>query len=97
MHTDITLHLQATPPIFSKLHDSLNFVSETLDYRWSLLLETLFAVSDTLVAIGALEFYYAQVPYSMKGLVTSIIYGILGFFMTRSQVALLPFKMRSLE
>ena len=38
------------------------------------------AISDTLVAIGALEFYCAQVPYLMKGSVTGIIYGILGFF-----------------
>ena len=82
---------------FYQLHDSLNFLSETLDYRWLIILESLIAISDLLIAIGALEFYCAQVPYSMKGLVAGIFYGLLGFFMMLSQGLLLPFKMTSLE
>ena len=83
--------------IFYQAHDSLNFLSETLDYRWLIILEALMAISDLLVAIGALEFYCAQVPYSMKGLVAGIIYALSGFFMMLSQGVLLPFKMTSLE
>ena len=78
-------------------HKSLNFLSATLDYRWLILLEALFGISDTLVAIGTLEFYCAQVPYSMKGLVAGVMYGLLGFFMMLSQVVLLPFTTKSLE
>ena len=83
--------------IFHKPHSSLNFLSETLDYRWSSLLEALLAISDTLIGIGSLEFYCAQVPYSMKGLVAGIIYGLLAIFMMLSQGVLLPFTLRSLE
>ena len=83
--------------MFSKSNDSLNFLSETLDYRWLIILEALMAISDLLVSIGALEFYCAQVPYSMKGLVAGIFYGLVGFFMMLSQGLLLPFTMTSLE
>ena len=55
------------------------------------------AISKLLAIIGALEFYCAQVPYSMKGLVAGIIYALLGFFVMLSQGLLLPFKMTSLE
>ena len=97
-YTHITPSSNATLScIFSKSHDSLNFLSETLDYRWLIILEAIVAISDLLVAIGALEFYCAQVPYSMKGLVAGIFYGLLGFFMMLSQGLLLPFKMTSLE
>ena len=78
-------------------HESPNSLSTALDYRWMILLEALLAISDTLIVIGSLEFYCAQVPYSMKGLVAGIIYSFLGFFMILSQVVLLPFTMRSLE
>ena len=83
--------------IFYQSHDSMDFLSETLDYRWIIILEVLIAISDLLVAIGALEFYCAQVPYSMKGLIAGVIYALLGFFMMLSQGLLLPFKMTSLE
>ena len=55
------------------------------------------AISKLLVLIGGLEFYCAQVPYSMKGLVAGIIYGLLCIFIMLSQGLLLPFKMTSLE
>ena len=97
-YTHITPSSNATLScIFSKSNDSLNFLSETLDYRWLIILEVLMAISDLLVVIGALEFYCAQVPYSMKGLVAGIFYALLGFFVMLSQGLLLPFKMTSLE
>ena len=54
-------------------------------------------ISELLAMIGALEFYCAQVPYSMKGVVAGIFYSLLGFFIMFSQGLLLPFKMTSLE
>ena len=83
--------------IFSKSYDSLNFLSETLDYRWIIILEALMAISELFAVVGALEFYCAQVPYSMKGLVAGIFYALLAFSMIFSQGLLLPFKMTSLE
>ena len=83
--------------IFNKSSDRLNFLSETLDYRWLIILEALMAISELFVAIGALEFYCAQVPYSMKGLVAGIFYGLLVSFVMLSQGLILPFMMTSLE
>ena len=97
-YTHITPSSNATLScIFYQSHDSTDFLSETLDYRWLIILEALMAISDLFVLIGALEFYCAQVPYSMKGLVAGIFYALLGFFMMLSQGLLLPFKMTSLE
>ena len=83
--------------IFYKPQDDLQFLSETLDHRWIILLEALVAISELLVVIGALEFYCAQVPYSMKGLVAGIIYGLLAIFMMLSRGVLQPFKSESLD
>ena len=83
--------------IFYKPHVGLNYLSETLDYRWIILLEALVTISELLVVIGTLEFYCAQVPYSMKGLVAGIVYGLQGFFMMLAQGLLLPFTITSLE
>jgi peptide/histidine transporter 3/4 len=83
--------------IFNQPRDSPNYLSDTLDYRWIILLEALVAISELLVAIGGLEFYCAQVPYSMKGLVAGIFYGLLVFFMMLSQALVLPITMTSLE
>ena len=60
-YTHITPSSNATfSCIFSKSNDSLNFLSETLDYRWLIILEALVAISELFVAIGALEFYCAH-------------------------------------
>ena len=68
-----------------------------LDYRWTIVLEIALAVSDSFVLVGSLEFFCAQVPYSMKGLVAGIIYSFIGIFMVLSQEIVLVFKMKSLE
>ena len=68
-----------------------------LDYRWTIVLEIVLAVSDSFVLVGSLEFFCAQVPYSMKGLVAGIIYSFIGIFMVLSQEIVLVFKMKSLE
>ena len=57
---------------------SASFISKTMDYRWFALAKVLFAISDMMFAIGIIEFYCAQVPYSMKGLVIGTYYSCLG-------------------
>ncbi len=49
-----------------------------IDYRWFVLVQFLFAVSNMMLVVGVIEFYCAQVPYSMKGLMAGIYYGFLG-------------------
>ena len=41
-------------------------VNKAIDYRWFALVEVLFAISFTVVVMGIIEFYCAQVPFSMK-------------------------------
>ena len=61
------------------------------------MLEIALAVSDSFVLVGSLEFFCTQVPYSMKGLVTGIIYSFIGIFMMLSQEIVVVFKMKSLK
>ena len=68
-----------------------------MDYRWTVLSESLLAVLELMVIMGGNEFYCAQVPYSMKGLTAGIIHAFLGMFMALSQVVSLPFKSGELE
>ena len=48
-----------------------------LDYKWFFIPDFLNIISLLLIAIGAMEFFCAQIPYSMKGLVAGIVYGLL--------------------
>ena len=73
------------------------FLTKSLDFKWTILLEILLAISDSFILVGGLEFYCAQVPYSMKGLVAGILYGFIGIFMMFSQEIMLPFTTKSLE
>ena len=60
-------------------HEKSNsLMNDIIDYRWSVLVEFLFAASSTMLVIGTIEFFCAQVPYSMKGLVAGCYYGCLG-------------------
>ena len=51
-----------------------------IDYRWSVLVMFLFTASGTMLTIGTIEFFCAQVPYSMKGLVAGCYYGCFGLY-----------------
>ena len=53
-------------------------MNDIIDYRWFILVEFLFAASDMMLTIGTIEFYCAQVPYSMKGFVAGCYYGCFG-------------------
>ena len=51
-----------------------------IDYQWFILVVFLFAASGTMLTIGTIEFFCAQVPYSMKGLVAGCYYGCIGLY-----------------
>ena len=53
-----------------------------INYTWNIFPEVLSVVSDLLIYIGALEFLCAQVPYSMKGLVTGTVYALLAIYIS---------------
>ena len=56
---------------------SLGYLGNFLDYKWFFIPDFFCLVSILLIGIGAIEFFCAQIPYSMKGLVSGIIYGLL--------------------
>ena len=58
------------------------FFGEYIDLRWTVIPKFLYAVSDLMVFVGALEFICAQVPYSMKGLAMGVTYFFLGMFIS---------------
>jgi hypothetical protein len=59
-------------------HEKYSLTNDVIDYRWFILVEFLFAASGTMLVIGIMEYFCAQVPYSMKGLVAGCYYGCLG-------------------
>ena len=60
-------------------HEQSNsLMNDIIDYRWFILVEFLFTASGTMLAIGTIEFFCAQVPYSMKGLMAGCYYGCFG-------------------
>ena len=66
-NTNLTLHCV--------LHEPAGALGEYLDHRWTMILQFMNALSDLMITIGVLEFFCAQVPYSMKGLVVGAAYG----------------------
>ena len=97
---DLNVHLSnnstvtVVPCIFYDSHSGP--LNRTLDSRWIFLLEFLSISSVLFFYIGSIEFYCAQIPYTMKGLVVGIFYGLSGIFVLVSQSLSLPFKARSL-
>ena len=61
-------------------NDNLVYLNKEIDYRWFAIPQVLSAISFILIIIGTIEFYCAQVPYSMKGVVSGIFYGTLLLF-----------------
>ena len=60
--------------------ETSNSLEDTLDYKWYIIPDFLFAFSKICFLKGALEFYCAQVPYSMKGLLAGCSYGLITIF-----------------
>ena len=77
-------------------HGDPNFLSETLDYRWTILVEIMLAVSDQLMLVAGIEFYCSQVPYSMKGLLAGSVYGMAFVFVGLSELLVIPFSIKSI-
>ena len=73
-------------------HESSNSFKDTIDYKWYIIPEFLFAFSKICIIKGALEFYCAQVPYSMKGLLAGCNYGIVAIFVSFNYCLLSVFK-----
>ena len=61
-------------------NDNMVYLTKEIDYRWFAIPQVLSALSFILIIIGTTEFYCAQVPYSMKGVVSGIFYGTLLVF-----------------
>ena len=72
------------------------FLSETLDYKWTILVEILLAVSNQFMLVAGIEFYCSQVPYSMKGLLLGSVYGMIFVFVGLSQLLAIPFSIKSI-
>ena len=59
-------------------HENSRPLNSAIDYRWFIFITFLFSLSDVLLTIGIIEYYCAQVPYSMKGLVIGCYYSVFG-------------------
>ena len=77
-------------------HGDPSFLGETLDYRWTILVEILLAVSNQFMLVASIEFYCSQVPYSMKGLLAGSVYGMVFVFVGLSQLLAIPFSIQSI-
>ena len=77
-------------------HGDPSFLSETLDYRWTILVEILLAVSDLFMLVAGIEFYCSQVPYSMKGLLLGSVYGMIFVFAGLSELLAILFNINSI-
>ena len=69
----------------------------TIDSRWFILPQVLHSLSDLLLVITMIEFFCAQIPYSMKGIVAGIAYGLLGVFVAITKAVSIPFMISSVH
>jgi peptide/histidine transporter 3/4 len=72
-------------------------LTNTIDSRWFILPQILHSLSDLLIVITMIEFFCAQIPYSMKGIVAGIAYGLLGVFVAITKAVSIPFMVRSVH
>ena len=84
------------PCIFNDSASHGGALNHSHDSRWIFLLEFLSILSVLFFYIGIIEFYCAQIPYTVKGLVVGIFYALSGVFILVSQTLSLPFKSQSL-
>ena len=74
--------------LFREGANSLNYMN---DFKLLSIPECLFAISEILLIIGIIEYYCAQVPYSMKGLLAGCYYACLELFVALDHASSLPF------
>ena len=77
------------------LHGRVDFLGDTLDNTWAVPLDIIWVLSQHFMVIGIIQFFCAQVPYSMKGLVAGIIYGLVTPFLALAKAKSLLFKLKS--
>ena len=77
-------------------HGSADFLGDTLNHKIVIMLGLISSVSQQFMLIGVIEFWCAQVPYSMKGLVVGIAYGFITLFIAFSHALTLLFKLKSI-
>ena len=68
-------------------------VSFILDYKWTLIPEFFFSISEYILMITSAEFLCAQSPSSMKGLLFGLLFGFIGVSAVINYAWLLPFKL----
>ena len=91
-----TINSSSNATLSCLFNRSTDFLSDTLDYKWTILLDITWAASQQFFAVGVLQFVCAQVLYSMKGIVAGIAYGLGALFMALSQAISLPFRSNSI-
>ena len=62
-----------------------------LDYKWAMIPYNLKDISIALMATASMQFISAQSPYSMKGLIFGLAYGIIGISIGLNYLIMLPF------
>ena len=91
-----TINSSSNATLSCLLNRSTDFLGDTLDYKWTILLDITWVASQQFFVIRVLQFVCAQVPYSMKGMVAGIAYGLGSLFMALSQAISLPFRSKSI-
>ena len=85
--------------LFFKYNLHMDFLvvsfKDTIDYKWYIIPEFLFIFSGICIIKGALEFYCAQVPYTMKGLLAGCAYGLTAVIASSNYALLYIFKTNS--
>ena len=89
------MELLPNETILCIFYDSPLYLKDTIDYKWYIIPEFLFVLSEICIIKGALEFYCAQVPYSMKGLVAGCAYGLTVIFASSNYALLYIFRTNS--
>ena len=75
-----------------QLHNTLS-----VNFKWLALTEVFRGVSVYLLSTSTIEFVCAQTPYSMKGLVSGLIYCLSGFSIIVAACIRLPFRIVKVE
>ena len=78
-NAEVTYHPNVT--ITCLFQANSGSLRNALDERWFILPQILSSLSDLLIVICMIEYFCAQVPYSMKGIIAGITYALLGLFM----------------
>ena len=71
-------------------------LATTFNYNWMVLPDCLFVLSITLICIAGMEFIFAQVPYTMKGIILGVAFCSSAFSIGFNIALIIPLKQRIL-